>query len=359
MPQVVDYPSLTQSMADWLHRGDLTSGSTPFSDYFVQLAQEQIESDIADLNMGNGIGLQESSYGPFPIVNGVVPVPTDYLGMKLLYVADGVGGQYTLNERAASWIYDTYSNRGNGGIPAYFGRDVWQSSYAMPQTFTVGAGTSFTLSGTPSTASLVLVSLDGVTLTAGTDYNISGTTLTLTFNAIPGQVLAVNYLSTSSGTQAWIAATNQVSFALNNPSASITLATLDGSILTEGTDYSVAGGFIVLEEAPLAGQTLTVYYAIGSVFIFGPSPDGPYSVAGTYYARAPILSASNTVTTNWMVASAPSMFLACCLAQAAKFLKDVPTYQLWSADYQQRLKALVDRDKAANWSAGTLAMELA
>lgn len=355
MPQVVDYASLTQAIADFTHRAQIVN----FSDYFIAAAQEAIESDIADLNMGNGIAYQEASYGPFPIVNGVAPVPIDYLSPKLIYLADGIGDQFTLEFRSAAWVYDRYALRNNGGIPAYIARDVWQSSFSVPLTFACVQGqTSFQLGATPSTASLLVVSLDGAMLFPTVDFNVMGSTLTLTNGTAAGQELAVNFLSTSSGNQQWTAVAGQTSFALNNPSAAIILATLDGAVLSAGTDYNISSGFLTLNVPTLAGQTLLVYYAIGSVFIFGPPPDGAYSVAGTYYARAPVLSASSVVTSNWMTNSAPNLFLAACLVEAYKFLKNAEQIQTWSGIYQQRLKALVDRDKAERWSAGTMAVEL-
>ena len=355
MVAIVDYASLTQAIADFTQRANIVN----FSDYFISSAQEAIESDIADANMGNGIALQEASYGPFPIVNGVAPVPTDYLAPKLIYMADGAGDQFTLDFRSPAWIYDRYANRGNSGIPRYIARDVWQSSFSVPLTFTCTQGqTAFTLGASPSTASLLVVSLDGALLFPNVDFTLSGNTLTLTNGATASQVLAVNFLSTSSGTQQWTATASQISFALNNPSAAVILATLDGAVLSAGTDYNVSGGFITLTTPALASQTLLVYYAVGSVFIFGPSPDGAYSVAGTYYARAPVLSASAAVTSTWMTNSAPNLLLSGCLREAYKFLRNAETMQMWDGIYQQRLKALVDRDKAERWSAGTMSVEL-
>lgn len=355
MGPINSYASLSQAIADWTHRANLltalSSGIVP-TDYFIQSAQGAMEADIPDLNFGNYIRLQEAAYGPFPLANGIAPVPVDWLGPKLFTGSDGSGNTWSLQFTSAAWIYDRYSSRQSSAPPAYVARDVWQTNYSQPQSFTATNGqTVFTLSGTPGTSSLILVSLDGVSLTQGVSYTLSGSTLTLSTGATAGQILAVQYLSQSSGTQVWTATNNQASFALNNPSVSIVALTLDGAILTAGTDYNVSGGYIALVTPALSGQTLTAYLAAGSVFIFGPYPDSNYLMGGTYYARAPLLSSSQT--TNWMVNSkdAASCLFACSMREAYRFLENDQKVQTWDATYQQRLKALVDKDKAERWSA--------
>jgi len=356
VPAITDYASLKQAFSDTARRTDLVN--LGLIDQFISAAQEAIENDLPDLNFGNGIALQEKSYGPFPIVNGAAPVPTDWLNPKLLYVADGAGSQFTLEFRSISWLYSRYGNRQISDIPAYVARDVWQSNFATPLAFTASANqTTFTLGVSPGTASLVLVSLDGAVLFPGSDFTLVGSTLTLTTAALAGQTLSVQFLVSSNGTQSATAVSGQTSFALTSPSASIILATLDGAVLNAGSDYSVSGGFLTLTDQAFAGQTLTVYYAIGSVFVFGPYPDGDYSIGGTYYAKAPLLSA--TTPTNWMVLGAPNLLLAACLVEAGRTLKDEAMIARWGGVYQTRLKALVDRDKAERFSAGTMAIELA
>lgn len=356
MATIVDYASLKQAILDWSHRADLAS----FVDYFIQAAQSQIETDIPDENFGNYIAPQEAAYGPFVMQNGVTPVPTDWLGAKVLWALNTQGYQQTLIMKSASWMYDAagYPARVATGFPATVARDTWQTVYSAPQNYPATANqTVFTLSSTPPTSGLILVTLDGASLTQGVSYTLSGNTLTLTTGATAGQVLGVQYLGASSaGSQDWTAMGGQTSFAMNNASLSVIAATLDGAILVAGTDYTVSGGFIKLTTAAASGQTLTAYYDAGSVLIFGPYPDSAYTVGGTYYQKAPLLS--STQTTNWMVLNAPTVLLDACMREAARFLKDAGMFQLWDTEYQRNLKSLVDADKAERWSAGTLQVDV-
>lgn len=94
----------------------------------------------------------------------------------------------------------------------------------------------------------------------------------------------------------------------------------------------------------------------GTNFVFGPYPDQSYSVQGTYYGIAPLLSKSNT--TNWIVDAAPMMFHAYCMVEAGKFLKDAQMAQSWQAVANDKLTALINQDKAERFSGATLAIEL-
>lgn len=113
--------------------------------------------------------------------------------------------------------------------------------------------------------------------------------------------------------------------------------------------WSVSDSTIVV-----GSETIT---ASGSVFVFGPYPDAAYTLSGTYYAAAPLLNASNT--TNWMVSNVPTLLLAACMMQAAAFLKDQAMLQMWSADYAEKLGALVLADKAERWASSQLVVQTA
>lgn len=350
---ITDYASLSQAILDWSHRANLAS----YTDYFIQNAQNEIERAIPDLNFGNYIAPQEVSYGPFAIANGVAPVPADWLGPKVLLVNDIQGNQSPLSFKSAAWIYDAYPQRQAQGPPSYAARDVWQSTYAQPQTFTATANqTAFTLSTVPNTASILIVSLDGASLTQGISYTLAGNVLTLLTGANVGQVLAVQYLSTVNSILTWTATASQVSFPLSNPVQSVIAATLDGSILNAGTDYTVAGGYITLTVGAVAGQILTAYMLSASVLVFGPYPDAPYFIQGTYYAKAPRLAA--TRPTNWMVNKFGDGTLDYCMREVAKFLKDKEMYSLWDSSAQTKLKELVDQDKAERWAAALMQVDV-
>jgi len=94
----------------------------------------------------------------------------------------------------------------------------------------------------------------------------------------------------------------------------------------------------------------------GNVFVFGPYADSSYSVSGTFYAQAALLSGSST--TNWMVLSAPNTLLQACMVEAGKFLLDDVMIARWNTPYQDSVKTLVDRDKAERWASSTMQIEL-
>lgn len=92
-----------------------------------------------------------------------------------------------------------------------------------------------------------------------------------------------------------------------------------------------------------------------SAFIFGPYPDSAYTIAGTIYSAAPLLN--QTLTTNWMVTSAPNVFFAAAMSQAMLYLRDTEGFELWDGRYQSKLQQLIDQDKAERWGSATLQME--
>lgn len=303
MTVVVDYASLTKAIADWSHNTLLTAGATPYSDGFIQRAQAQIERDIPQQNFGNYIRFQEASYAPQVITNGTAPVPADWLGPKSFQVLDGAGDQWPLSFKAATWIYDAYPQRAAQGIPAYIARDtsgVGGPTYltSSTQDFTATGGQTVFALTIPSGGAVVSVTMDGAYFSNGTDYSIAGSTLTLTNGAVAGQILEVTYLAPPTGSPA----------------------------------------------------------SLSSQFIFGPYPDSDYTVLGTYYASAPLLSL--TTTTNWMVLNAPELLLAACMVQAATFLKDLQMLQMWGQDYATRLSGLVNADKAERWAASTMSIDI-
>lgn len=120
MSIITDYASLKQSILDFTHRGDLST----YLDYFIQNAQEQINTDIAEQNMGNYIKAMEVALPSNSIdSSGHVPVPSDYLAMKTFEVIIGNGQIENLIQKSADWIYNTYPNRVADNPPTYFARE--------------------------------------------------------------------------------------------------------------------------------------------------------------------------------------------------------------------------------------------
>lgn len=289
MATVTDYSSLTQAIADYTHRSDLTAGG--LSDYFIQDAQEKINADIFEENFGNGIRFMETSYGPYAITGaGVLQAPADLLSPKNFQCAAGGTATFPLIFKAASWIYDTYPIRQQIGFPTYIARDVMPAS-----AFTgVIAGTTLTVSG-----------FSGNPLQVGSPIDdVSGN---VSFNTV------ITAFGTGTG--------------------------------GNGT-YTVSNSQSISSEAMIGG---------GSVFIFGPSPDSSYSVFGTYYQKAALLSGS--ATTNWMVLNCPTLLLAACMRAANRYIKDLNTTAFWKAEYDEAFENLVNADKAERWAASTMQVE--
>jgi len=360
MPTVTNYATLTQAILDYAHRPALSA----YTDYFIQSAQEEINNDIFAQNFGNGIRLMEATYPATPIdANGNCPVPVDWLTPKDFTVADGTGNVFDLEFKDPQWIYQTYPDRVAAGVPSFIARDVLGSStfpaVADFLTFTATSNqTVFSLAALSSDA-VLFATLDGAMLVPGTDYSIAGSTLTLVSGAIAGQNLYVQGTPVTTSELTFTATSGQTAFSLSgltNPN--VVLATLDGTSLVKGTDYYISGTTLTLYHGATTGQVLYVLGSAGpsadssSVFIFGPYPDSAYTVGGTYYSQAPLLSGSQA--TNWMVTSAPSMLFANCMRQAGKFLKDVPMVQGWTQLYQDALAKLIARDTSSRFGESPL-----
>lgn len=304
MTVVVDYASLTQAIADWSHNPLLTSGTSPYSDGFIQRAQAQIERDIPQKNFGNYIRFQESVYSPQSIVSGSAPVPVDWLGPKAFQVANGAGCVWPLSFKSVTWLYGRYPQRAAQGPPAYIARDtvgVGGPSFltSSTQDFTSTLGQTVFALTIPTGGTLVSLTVDGAYFSQGADYSLTGSTLTLGTGLAAGQIVEATYLSPPTG----------------------------------------------------------VVASLTSQFVFGPFPDSQYTLQGTYYASAALLS--RTVATNWMVVNAPSLLLAASMVQAATFLKDLQMLQTWGQDYAGLLTSLVNADKAERWAAATMSVDVA
>lgn len=297
MPTVTNYSTLTQAIADYTHRSDLTTGGSPLSDYFIQGALEQIQQDIPDENFGNFIRPMEVGYGPVTIAGGVAPVPTDWLGAKIMTVSDGNSDTWPLLMKAASWLYSTYPVRQPSGLPAYIARDV------MPPVTLTGVISAVT--------NLAATAVSGV-LQRGIILSGAG---------IPTSPAgAITVVSQTSGTTG-----GNGTYVVANPQS-----------LAIGSEAMTGGG---------------------EVFVFGPYPDSNYQIGGTYYGAIPSISSGSP--TNWLTTKAPALLLAACMVEAGRFIVNQALVDLWTPKYEEKLKALVDMDKAERWASGTMAIEIA
>ena len=267
-----------------------------FQDYFIQAGQDAIVNDLFDLNFGNGIKAMEATYGPDTIAGGTTAVPSDWIAPRAFQVADNGGNVFTLAFKVPAWIYDRYPVRQPTGLPAYIARDI---QGAVSFTGSIAGGV-------------------------------------LTVSAVSSGILQVgNILADGSG----------ILPETVTGSVSIT-AFLSGTNGGVGT-YSVSSPTIVAPSEPMT--------AGGNVFI-GPYPDSAYTITGTYYAQPAVLSPANP--TNWVISNYPIALHSACMLEAAKFLENDDMISRWGAFYLQKLKSIVDQDKAERFASSTVQIEV-
>lgn len=95
----------------------------------------------------------------------------------------------------------------------------------------------------------------------------------------------------------------------------------------------------------------SLYTIEADQILFGPTPDGVYTVSLLYYARFPNLAAN---ATNWLLTNHPSAYLHASLMQACLYLKDKSGAAEYKALYEQVAKELQTQDDNAQHSGSTL-----
>lgn len=108
-------------------------------------------------------------------------------------------------------------------------------------------------------------------------------------------------------------------------------------------------------------QQSSTYTASGKPKFFGvvgnqlriqPTPDGTYTTELTYFAK--LTKLSNSVTSNWLLASSPDIYLYGSLLQAAPYLQDDARIQTWATLYERALNDLRTADDRGASSGGVL-----
>ena len=80
------------------------------------------------------------------------------------------------------------------------------------------------------------------------------------------------------------------------------------------------------------------YANIGDTIEVFPTPDADYQMQLQYYAKTPALSSSNA--SNWLLTTAPDIYLYGSLIQAAPYLNDDVRTQTWAALYSSAMQSL-------------------
>jgi hypothetical protein len=87
---------------------------------------------------------------------------------------------------------------------------------------------------------------------------------------------------------------------------------------------------------------------IGNQIRVAPTPDATYTAELMYYAKLPKLS--DSVTTNWLLASSPDAYLYGSLMQAAPYLKDDERVAVWGSLYNTAIESIKFADQGASAS---------
>src|SRR5215470_15376528 len=94
-----------------------------------------------------------------------------------------------------------------------------------------------------------------------------------------------------------------------------------------------------------------LYAILNDEIQLAPAPDGSYAAEMTYWKKLDALSP--IVTTNWLLANAPDLYLFGSLVEAAAYLGDDQHLEQWEARYQAAAQRLQAADDAGKWSGAT------
>lgn len=93
----------------------------------------------------------------------------------------------------------------------------------------------------------------------------------------------------------------------------------------------------------------------GTTFMFGPVPDGTYTLNGTYYAKPTVLrSYTGDAVAHWLIVNAPDLLLYGALMEAQPYNMNEKRYPLWDAKYKEALDEYRSLIKAQNIGFGSL-----
>lgn len=96
--------------------------------------------------------------------------------------------------------------------------------------------------------------------------------------------------------------------------------------------------------------TPIVYTIVGSQIRLGPPPTSGTVLEMAYYAAIPALSAG----VNWLITTAPDIYLYGSLIQSAPFLRDDGRISVWQTFYVTAVEALNSSNNASTHAAGPL-----
>lgn len=90
------------------------------------------------------------------------------------------------------------------------------------------------------------------------------------------------------------------------------------------------------------------YCILGGEVQLAPAPDSAYEVEMAYWREVPPLSVAEP--TNWVLNSAPDIYLYAALIEATAFIGNDERLTLWTAGYDRAVAALQAADDRGTWS---------
>ena len=97
------------------------------------------------------------------------------------------------------------------------------------------------------------------------------------------------------------------------------------------------------------------YTIIANEIRLGPTPAGVYEMEMLFWRKFPALT--DTITTNWILANAPDIYLYGSLMEAEAFLQNDPRIPLWKAGYDEASLELQLQDDKDRHSGSALTVQ--
>ena len=105
--------------------------------------------------------------------------------------------------------------------------------------------------------------------------------------------------------------------------------------------------YVTPDQLPASGGGPDKYTIVGLNLILGPAPSGAVTVHLIYQSGVPPLS--DTAPTNWLLASAPDLYLFGSLCMAEPYIGHDERVQLWVQAREAAFTALFRADQLARW----------
>jgi len=117
--------------------------------------------------------------------------------------------------------------------------------------------------------------------------------------------------------------------------------------------YEAPNTFYQSTRATESGIPRT-YTVLASELQFAPIPDSAYTVQMLYYAKPPLLSASNA--SNVFLANCPDALLYASLGEAEPYLMNDARLQVWASLYDRAVASISVSDQSSEYSGQPMSM---